>query len=48
VVTVFPSLNTVRSWEEVLVFSMDLCPRTFEFVLQDANLFEKASLCFCL
>ena len=30
VVTVFPSLSTVGSWEEVLLFSMDFVPELFE------------------
>jgi hypothetical protein len=45
---VFPSLSAVGIWEEVLLFSMDftVSHNFLEFVLQDANLFEKASLCF--
>ena len=40
VVTVFPSLRAVGSWEEVLLFSM-------EFVLQDANFcLKKLALAF--
>jgi hypothetical protein len=48
VVTMFPSLSAVGSWEEVLLFSMDftVSQNLLEFVLQDANLFEKVSLCF--
>ena len=43
VVTVFPSLSAVGSWEEVLLFSMDftVSPKFWELVLQDAN------FCFC-
>ena len=39
VMTVFPSLSAVGSWEEVLLFSMDftVSQNFFEFVLQDAN-----------
>ena len=39
VVTVFPSLRAVGSWEEVLLFSMDftVSQNIFELVLQDAN-----------
>jgi hypothetical protein len=39
VVAVFPSLSTVGSCEEVLLFSMDFAvsQNFFEFVLQDAN-----------
>ena len=39
VVTVFPSLRAVGSWEEVLLFSMDftVSQNISEFVLQDAN-----------
>ena len=39
VVTVFPSLSAVGSWEEVLLFSMDLTmsQNLLEFVLQDAH-----------
>ena len=39
VVTVFPSLSAVGSWEEVLLFSMDftVSQNFWEFVLQDAN-----------
>ena len=39
VVTVFPSLSAVGSWEEVLLFFMDftVSQNFFEFVLQDAN-----------
>ena len=38
-VTVFPSLSAVGSWEEVLLFSMDftVSQNLLEFVLQDAN-----------
>ena len=38
-VTVFPSLGAVGSWEEVLLFSMDftVSQNFMEFVLQDAN-----------
>ena len=49
VVTVFPSLSAVGSWEEVLLFSMDftVSQNLFEFVLQDANLFlKKLALAF--
>ena len=55
VVTVFPSLSAMGSWEEeVLLFSMDftVSQNCFEFVQQDANFcFEKASLsvnCLCI
>ena len=39
VVTVFPSLSAVASWEEVLLFSMDFTvfQNFLELVLQDAN-----------
>jgi hypothetical protein len=39
VVTVFPSLSAVGSWEEVLLFSMDLTvsQNLLELVLPDAN-----------
>ena len=39
VVTVFPSLNVVGRWEEVLLFSMDftVSQNLLEFVLQDAH-----------
>jgi hypothetical protein len=39
VVTVFPSLSAVGSWEEVFLFSMDftVSQNFLEFVLQDAN-----------
>jgi hypothetical protein len=39
VVTVFPSLSEVGSWEEVLLFSMDftVSQNFLELVLQDAN-----------
>ena len=39
VVTVFPIVSAVGSWEEVLFFSMDftVSQNFFEFVLQDAN-----------
>jgi hypothetical protein len=39
VVIVFPSLSAVGSWEEVLLFSMDLTVslNILEFLLQDAN-----------
>ena len=39
VVTVFPSLSAVGSWEEVLLFSMDFAvsQNLLELVLQDAN-----------
>ena len=39
VVTVFPSLSAVGSWEEVLLFSMDftVSQNCLEFVLQDAH-----------
>ena len=39
VVTVFPILSAVGSWDEVLLFSMDftVSQNFFEFVLQDAN-----------
>ena len=47
-VTVFPSLSAVGSWEEALLFSMDFTVSQYflAFVLQDANVFEKAILCF--
>ena len=37
----FPSLSTVGSWEEVLLFSMDFAvsQNFLEFVLKDGNLF---------
>ena len=40
VVTVFPSLRAVGSWEEVILFSMDftVSQNFFEFVLQDTNI----------
>jgi hypothetical protein len=40
VVTVFPSLSAVGSWEEMLLFSMDftVSQNFLEFVLQDAKL----------
>ena len=43
VVTVFPSLIAVGSWEEVLFFSMDftVSQDILEFVLQDANFYLK-------
>ena len=46
-VTVFPSLSAVGSWEEVLLFSIDFAVSRnfFEFVLCKF-LFEKASLSF--
>ena len=39
VMTVFPSLSAVGSWEEVFLFSMDftVSQNFLEFVLQDAN-----------
>ena len=39
VVTVFPSLSAVGSWEEVLLFSMDftVSHNVLELELQDAN-----------
>ena len=39
VVTVFPSLSAVGSWEEVLLFSMELIvsQNFLVFMLQDAN-----------
>ena len=39
VVTVFPILSAVGSWEEVFLFSMDftVSQNFFEFVLQEAN-----------
>jgi hypothetical protein len=39
VMTVFPSLRAVGSWEEVLLFSMDftVSQNFWELVLQDAN-----------
>jgi hypothetical protein len=39
VVSVFPSLSAVDSWEEMLLFSMDftVSQNVLEFVLQDAN-----------
>ena len=39
VVTVFPIFSAVGSWEEVLLFSMDitLSQNFLEFVLQDEN-----------
>ena len=49
VVTVFPSLRAVGSWEEVLLFSMDLTvsQNFFELVLQDANFcLKKLALAF--
>ena len=49
VVTVFPSLRAVGSWEEVLLFSMDftVSQNFFEFVLQDANFcLKKLALAF--
>ena len=49
VVTVFPSLSVVGSWEEVLLFSIDftVSQNFFEFVLQDANFcLKKLSLAF--
>ena len=49
VVTVFPSLSAVGSWEEVLLFSMDftVSQNFFEFVLQDANFcLKKLALAF--
>ena len=49
VVTVFPGLRAVGSWEEVLLFSMDLTvsQNCFEFVLQDAPFcLKKTSLSF--
>jgi hypothetical protein len=43
VVTVFPSLSAVGSWEEVFLFSMGftVSQNFLEFVLQDANFFSK-------
>ena len=42
-VTVFPSLRAVGSWEEVLLLSQNF----FEFVLQDANFcLKKLALAF--
>jgi hypothetical protein len=40
VVIVVPSLRTVGSWEEVILFSMDftVSQNFFELVLQDSNL----------
>jgi hypothetical protein len=49
VVTVLPSLSAVRSWEEVLLFSMDfsVSQNFLELELQDANFsLTNASLCF--
>ena len=49
VVTVFPSLRAVSSWEEVLIFSMDftVSQNFFELVLQDANFcLKKLALAF--
>ena len=51
VVTVFPSLRAVGSWEEVLLFSMDLTlsQNVFELVLQDAHLcLKKLALTACV
>ena len=47
VVTVFPSLSAVGSWEEVLLFSMDftVSQNLLELVLQDADLCYRL-LCF--
>ena len=48
-VTVFPSLSAVGSWEEVLLFSMDftVSQNFFEIVLQDANFcLKKLALAF--
>ena len=44
VVTVFPSLSAVGSWEEVLLFSMDftVSQNLLELVLQDANFCVKS------
>ena len=47
VVTVFPSLSAVGSWEEMLLFSMDSVPEPFGISATGCKfLFEKASLCF--
>jgi hypothetical protein len=48
VVTVFPVLSTVDSWEEVFLFSMDFTvSQTFGVRATGCTfLFEKASLCF--
>ena len=49
VVTVFPILSAVGSWEEVLLFSMDftVSQNFFEFVLQDAHFcLKKLALAF--
>ena len=48
VVTVFPSLRAVGSWEEVFLFSMDFSvPEHFGVSATGCIfLFEKASLCF--
>ena len=47
VVTVFPSLSVLGSWEEVLLFSMDfiVSQNILEFVLQDENVFPN---CLCI
>ena len=48
-VTVFPSLRAVGSWEEVLLFSMDFTVSQifFELVLQDADFcLKKLALAF--
>ena len=46
VVTVFPSLRAVGSWEEVLLSSMDftVSQNFLEFVLQDANFCLKSCI----
>ena len=49
VVTVFPSLSAVGSWEEVLLFSMDftVSQNFLELELQDANFcLKKLALAF--
>ena len=49
VVTLFPSLSAVGSWEEVLLFSMDftVSQNVLEFDLQDANFcLKKLALAF--
>ena len=48
-VTVFPSLSAVGSWEELLLFSMDftVSQNSLELVLQDANIcLKKLALYF--
>ena len=49
VVTVFPSLSAVGSWEEVVLFSMDFIASQnfFEFVIQDEHFcLKKLALAF--